>query len=342
MAAVLAAVLAAALAGCGPRDEFAARPGLEEPGLAAFANDQASPAGQPGAGYIDSDVNRIRHEAFVTGAALFTLYHELGHFVMKEYKVEGEDPDGPEAAADKFSALILTPQAVSNPKREMFDPASASDVPPVLWSIAFLRNLQERMDRRGDPYDHEHGSPNERMARLLCLVYGADPARWSTQSVFTTYLTEDKRTSCIDDARKNGEYWAGHLTDRMAIDGDRKVYQAVVRYDSAPPELAAHRRWLIDSGLMEEIGDEIGRLLWADSVPLFEELGNLGRLNNQPRWEINVVGSDCLENGIYQENAMWSPRRRSLILCYGMVKAYFEFATEVLGDMPASTQTAPL
>jgi hypothetical protein len=322
-------------AACAPRDK-------QEAGAAAnaFVDDQASPSAPPGANYIDSDANRIRHEAFVRGAALFTLYHELGHFVAKEYNIE--DKDDPEGGADDFSGFILTPPAVSNPKREMFDPASADDVPDVLWSIAFLRNLQKRMDRRGDPYDPEHGSPDERMERLLCLVYGADPARWSTQSVFSTYLAETKRESCIDDARENAEFWAGHLVDRLAIDGDRKLYKAVVRFDSAPPELAEYRQWLIDSGLMEEIGEEVGRLLWADSVALYNELGSLARLGAQPRWEINVVGSDCLENGIYQENAMWSPRRRSLILCYGMVKAYFEFATEVLGDMPASTQGAPL
>jgi hypothetical protein len=343
---IAAALTAVMLAGCGgptgepvvkidPADLLSEE---QRGGALGKPGDQTGDTAQAGPGLIVSDANRARLDAFVRGAALFTLYHELGHFVMSEYKVR--NPGGNEIAADRFAALVMTPPPVSNPKREMFDPASSADVPPVLWAIAWLRNFQQQAERNGaiDMAD-EHGLPEQRMRQVLCLIYGADPARWSTQSVFTTNLSEEKRQFCLNDTQENAAVWAHYLTDRLADDGDQKVYKAVITYEDAPPELAVYRQWLITSGLLEEIGAEIGRLKWAASV---SEYSSLGSLTNQPLSEINVIGSSCQQGDSYIQNAFWSPSKRSLVLCYGMIKYFDGFATEVLGNMPATTQTTPL
>ncbi len=284
-------------------------------------------------GFISSEANLTRIDAFVRGAVEFVLYHELAHMLVTDHGIPnpGGRPGG-EIASDRFAAFAMTPSPrPAGAPREMLDPA-AGGAPAVVWAAGLWRQEQRLLDAGGEPYDwaDEHGLPEQRLHQVLCLIYGAEPARWIEQSAFAQAVPEGRREICIAEAADNAAFWRMHVMIHMDASVDAALrYDPVVVYEPAPGTMANLQGWFAATGLLERLAETIS------SFKAPEGAGDAGRT-------VTIVGSPCEVNQGYISNAFWDPDARALVMCYPLIADFESLAVGMLGALPRETQENPI
>jgi hypothetical protein len=167
--------------------------------------------------FWSQQVNRERVEKFVYANAIFTLFHELGHFIFDQYGVPigGREED----AADRLAVVMMTPPAAAgNPEAESIASPAATDLVWVAhWWIE--QGKLRPQERQSIPWYDEHGVDERRGYQVLCLLYGSNPARYDL--VAREFgLPADQRKKCVPESARNQASWNALIGAHVADDAE--------------------------------------------------------------------------------------------------------------------------
>lgn len=177
--------------------------------------------------------------------ARHVLLHELGHALIREFDVPLTGNE--EVAADAFATLALP---------RIHDEAAAR----IVTAYA-AQQARDHVDRGiGDPWS-EHPPDLRRAYRAVCLLYGADPARFGGVADWAG-LDEGTRDECSDTAPDQQAGWERALAPHMRADGDPSPNVEVIHGEG--PMMAE----MVAAGLMEEVGDVARAFDWSEPVVL--------------------------------------------------------------------------
>ncbi len=127
-------------------------------------------------------------------ASLFFFYHESGHMLIHELNlpVVGKEED----VADQFSAFFLLMNDSS---------ADKSDSGEILMSAAKLFALEKNLASEQGLQD-EHALDRQRFYNLVCMLYGAAPAKYSNLVANLNYL-EPRLSRCQAESKSLVTAW---------------------------------------------------------------------------------------------------------------------------------------
>lgn len=259
----LIAIVASCWAPCLTLPAIAQRVGLEDRDAVARALDARLPA----------DRAKARAET-LHGLLRHVLLHEIGHFLISEYRISkvGREED----MADRFAAFALGSSA---PMTEILAPVR-------IW-LAHARQRPAAASRSGVPriaWD-EHSLDEQRAAQHICLVAGRDPALFD--ELFPRFGAPVERAlKCVREAEDNAQAWRIVLEPQVVsseetkdkgnarlntIFGIHQLRQATrVIYDDPPVHSPELKTFLQDSKHLEEIADVISTF-------------------RRPRWRVDLI-----------------------------------------------------
>jgi Putative metallopeptidase len=231
---------------------------------------------------------------FVVGNLLFVAMRELGHAVMSEIRLPLVG--GTEQAFDDFavlSALKVGERSFSD--RILIEGAKG-------W---FTRAREKRAKRAPDYYDrHEFNA--RRAYRVVCLMFGADAARFKALPEETA-LPEELRRGCGWDYDKVSRSWDAALMPHRPAAGQPKA-RIAVSYGVAAGDLEVYAQVLRNLRFLETIAEfAADRLAWRDPI----------------RIELQSCG---------EADAAWTAPTRTLHLCYEMARDFAELYRDLGRD----------
>ena len=155
VSAVLSAVVVAA-------STFAAVEAVEQA--------QSSAASQPAGNSVQAPLSPAE-ETFLLGNVVFALLHEFGHAVISDFEVPLLGLE--ENSADTIAAVSLMLLDRDSPDGRFSTALGvAALVQAYVWETGIEREHGEVL------LWAQHGLSAQRFARLVCLLYGNDPARF--------------------------------------------------------------------------------------------------------------------------------------------------------------------
>jgi hypothetical protein len=251
----------------------------------------------------------------VTGSLRFAIFHELGHFLIKEYNIPILARE--EDMADTYATFALPP----NGRKEELE------APIRFWLI----NAQ-RSGKAPIAWWNDHSLDHQRAFQIACLLAGSSPDRFG-QLPAAFGAPAERIRGCAGESAATGDGWRQTLLPaRGAMIG---LQQAVVTYEPAPAALAESKVWLERSGLLESVASEIRRYkLPAWRVELEQRIQqHLQRTGFRDRERLKqfaeVSAAACgMANAYYaapgSEGGPFTPaplsaRRSKLVLCYELV-----------------------
>jgi hypothetical protein len=229
---------------------------------------------------------------FILGNVVFVLFHEVGHALVSEFQlpVLGREED----AVDRFATFLLTPEG---------DEDAASDPSSIL--IDAMRGwfaASERTELADVEWWNEHGPDQQRAYQIACLLYGADPKKFSSLAD-EVELPEDRRESCPAEAESNSASWVKVVEPHVLGDGEKPRQRIMVSYGSSG-EYRRERELLKDSGLLEAVAAEISGTFRLPRV-------------------LTITAKKCGE-----PNAFWDSDAAEIQICYELVRVYRELYDE--------------
>jgi Putative metallopeptidase len=224
---------------------------------------------------------------FVVGNVLFVATHAMGRALLLDMNVP--TLAGAEQAADDFA--ILT--ALKLGEKDF------SDRVLIEAAKGWFANARREKKVKRMHYYNRHGFNLRRAYRIVCLMVGADQARFSALAE-ETMLPKDLRRTCGWDYDKALRSWANVLTpDRT---GQPKA-RIEVRYAAATGKLEVYARMFRNLRFLETIAElSADRFAW--SAPIVMEMRSCG-------------GAD----------AAWTGATRTLHVCYEMAQDFAELST---------------
>jgi hypothetical protein len=235
-------------------------------------------------------VPRHRRQAlveFVVGNVLFVATHEMGHAVVLDMNLP--TLGGAEQAADDFA--ILTTLKLGE--------KDFSDRVLIEAAKGWFTNAAGERPTTGTPHYYErHGLNARRAYRMVCLMVGADSARFDALAAETT-LPKDLRRTCGWDYDRTAQSWERALTPfRPAADQPKP--QVDVKYAEATGPLAVHAQIFRNLRFLETIAAfAADRFGWR--APIAMEMRSCGSVG-----------------------AAWTVTTRTLHICYEMVQDFAE------------------
>lgn len=269
-------------------------------------------------------------EQFVAGSTAFTVYHELGHFLIHEYDDIPILGRGEEDMADAYATFELAPYT----SREQMQSAVR------LWLyFAFDRGLTPIA------WWDEHGLDHQRAFDVACVLTGRWPQRYAgLPEAFGA--SPERAALCTREAPRKESSWVRTLRAQNAALIDRQ--KAVVTYVPAPPELADSERWLRANGLLEAVATEIQRyklpewrIQWREKLDKDMAEGRLSvNAFGSTRQQVDVMAKSCGEANAYYRPVTdkpavpgilptgTRPQRPRLVLCYELIEKFRSLAAE--------------
>ncbi len=159
-----------------------------------------APAGNP-VGPLDEH-QRERVVDFVLGNALFTLSHELGHAAVGEFNlpVLGREED----AVDAFATLALLHIGTDFTHGVLVDAARG---------LVLIAEHDARM-RMEPAFYGEHGLNRQRAYKIVCLMFGSDPATFGDLARQAN-LPQERPETCQDDFDQTKTSWLRLLAPHL-------------------------------------------------------------------------------------------------------------------------------
>lgn len=175
-------------------------------------------------------------ESFVRGFVRFLAYHEAGHMLMGQIADMNKDPNWTnsdrEDYADRFAMVLLAPDAD--------DPDGVEE---IISAAAGWLQVDSSIIR-----DEPHAPAEVRAVEILCLLYGSDPQNFS---MFAEAAPQDRDCPA--------EYQAIEADiDEVFRDWSGEIGQQIgVYYAPASPTTQEARDFLVNSGVVEDLKDDI-------------------------------------------------------------------------------------
>lgn len=178
----------------------------------------------------------------VADTLLHVIAHEAGHAVLREFDLPllGPEEDIAEDFATTFIYLTIPDRAAQ---------------------IIEARARQHRADGDTPGPFSEHRADAQRAGRMICLLYGFDPERFSDLADRNS-MDADSRANCADMAPEVLRGWRRTLAS-LWIDPDARVTEVGLRVD---PDLEA--RALANRPLIETALSMLSRIDWHSRVTL--------------------------------------------------------------------------
>lgn len=221
---------------------------------------------------------------FVVGNLLFVAMRELGNAVVSEISLPL--PGGAEQAYDDLAGLALLKLGETNfSDRILIEGAKG-------W---FMRARREKVRGAPDYYDRHDLDPR-RAYRIVCLMFGADAARFKALPEETA-LPAERMRGCGWDYDRLSRSWDVALTPHRPA-ADQPKARVDVSYGVAAGDLAVYAQVLRNLRFLETIAEfAADRLAWR--APISIELRRCGKAN-----------------------AAWNAPTRTLQLCYEMARDF--------------------
>jgi len=206
---------------------------------------------------IDYSINVSRH----------VLFHEAAHALIREFDlpVLGNE----ETMADAFATVTIAEFMSDDAAAIIHDRVrswlyEAEESPPVV-----------------DDLKGEHELDARRAYRTVCLLYGADPARWG-EVINRIDMEEDDAADCSDTAPDIVESWSRVLAPHRNGDVQGNV---IIQYGDAE-----YTEIVDGAGLLDEVASFMEQFTWPRPVVLhFDSCG--------------------------RERASWNREERRILIC---------------------------
>jgi hypothetical protein len=218
-------------------------------------------------------VPRHQHQAlaeFVVGNVLFVATREMGRAFLSEMEVPVVG--GEEQAADDFAVLTMLKQG----ERDFSD--------RVLIEAAkgwFVSGRRDKKRGHTPGYYDRHGLGERRAYRIVCLMVGSDPVRF-TALAEETKLPSDRRRRCGWEYDTVTRSWERVLAPHRRAPDQPKA-QIEVIYGEATGRLALYAQAFRNLRFLETIADlAADRFAWR--APIVMELRSCG--GTDARWTI--------------------------------------------------------
>ncbi|KIC51137.1 DUF4344 domain-containing metallopeptidase [Tateyamaria sp. ANG-S1] len=178
----------------------------------------------------------------VGNALLHVIAHEAGHAVLREFDlpVLGPEEDIAEDFATAYIYLTLPDRAEA---------------------IIEARAAQHRADGATPGPFSEYRADAQRAGRMICLLYGFDPNRYSALAE-RNMMNDDARDNCADLAPEILRSWRRTLQP-LWMDPDARVTEVGLRVDPELELMAMANRDLVETAL-----DLLTRIDWHSRVTL--------------------------------------------------------------------------
>lgn len=234
----------------------------------------------------------------VLGSTLFVLHREIGDALVRQLDLP-VDPNDP-TVADSFAALFMT----ATP------PAPLQDALLVSGIEGFMR-LGALPADRAPIYVEAAPVSAARIARLVCQVYGSDPARFVEVPLTPGLgqgLAPEDLDQCPEAAAVIAERWAVMLQPHLPPPGADLPAGGQVEVAFAPPpdDLLPIYVFLRATGMVDVFAGDLAR-----GITLPEDL--------------TIAFGEC-----GWADAYYDPEARVVILCWELVGLFEELALEVI------------
>jgi hypothetical protein len=224
---------------------------------------------------------------FVVGNLLFVAARELGRAVAAEISLPLVA--GREQAFDDFAALAMLKLGEKNFSDRILIEGTKG------W---FAHARRAKAAKGASDYFDRHDFNARRAYRIVCLMFGADAARFRALPEETA-LSEERRRGCGWDFDRVSRSWDVALTPHRPA-ADQPKARIDVSYGAAAGDLAVYAQVLRNLRFLETIADfATDRLAWR--APILIELRSCG-----------------------EADAAWSAPTRTLRLCYEMAQDFAE------------------
>jgi hypothetical protein len=222
---------------------------------------------------------------FVVGNLLFVAMRELGNAIVSDIGLPL--PGGAEQAYDDLAGLALLKLGEKNFSDRILIEAAKG------W---FIRARREKAAQGARDYYHRHDFDPRRAYRMVCLLFGADAARFKALPEETA-LPGERLRGCGGDYDRVSRSWDVALMPHRPA-ADQPKARIDVSYGAAAGDLGAYAQVLRNLRFLQTIAEfAADRVAWR--APILIELRS------------------CRE-----ANAAWSASTRTLQLCYEMAQDF--------------------
>ena len=233
---------------------------------------------------------------FVVGNLLFVALRELGHAVVSDISLPL--PGGAEQAYDDLAALALLKLGETNfSDRILIEGAKG-------W---YVRARRDKAAKSAPDYYRRHDFDPRRAYRIVCLMVGADAARFKALPEETA-LPAERLRGCGWDYDRVSRSWDVALAPYRPA-ADQPKARIDVSYSVAAGDLAVYAQVLRNLRFLETIAEfAADRVAWR--APILIELRSCG-----------------------SANAAWDIPTRTLQLCYEMARDFAELYRDFGRDL---------
>jgi hypothetical protein len=251
-------------------------------------------------------------DAWVKGNLVFLSYHEVGHLLLDQvWRVDqGSDRLTAEKRADDIATWLITP-----------DPGEEIESTEVVAAIDGWLDAADAEAAQGArfrlPDAALYPDADQRAARMACLLLGSDAKEPNAFAALEPIAESHFQVSqCRQDFLVLDRDMEGAFGDSDAVRAN-PVAQVRIQYDPTDPALEDARAFLIQSGVFEELRDD---LVYEIGLPI----------------QVTLRGASC---GQSAPGFLYSPSRREIVACYEEVD-WFLFGDSLAGSTSAQRRAA--
>jgi hypothetical protein len=232
------------------------------------------------------------NEAYIIGNAYFFVYHEAGHMLMSELRLNASNRLGnSEQAADTIATLLLMPDEADKDEEAKEGVLSSEDLIEAVadgWTDSAMANGAR-------PPNGKHPPDEERAHSVLCLLYGSDATYFADLKPFLR-----SPPACESEYQQKTEVWTVALAPHFMPEGQNSG-QVQVRYETPTADLREAMESISGSQVLEDVASDINEYLRLPRPVLLRAATCKGRAD-----------------------ATWNAARREMTICYELVQWFID------------------